>query len=112
MSPTNDCFCISWYPFCRVHDRIDIVGCQYGGNTFTLLLLYILQYVVYLRKDILACECDFAVVYSLLVHAPDTHGFPFEELLPLADDLFRRIPPHQLGAKCDEELQELIEDKK
>ena len=70
-----------------------------------------LKYVVSLKKEIMKVECDFAAIYNVLVHAPNTCGFDFGNLLPLADDLFRRIPPHKLGPKCDSELTQLIYNK-
>lgn len=69
------------------------------------------QYVVSLKKEIMKVECEFAAVYNVLVHAPSQYGFDFENLLPLADDLFRRIPPHKLGPQCDSELTQLIYNK-
>jgi hypothetical protein len=69
-------------------------------------------YIVHLKPHIVQSEPDNAVLHNLLVNAPDTNGFPFEHLLPLADDLFRRFPPHKLAAKCDDELRQLIREER
>lgn len=67
-----------------------------------------LQYVVHLRDDLFGCDCDFAAVHNLLVHAPVTHGVPFETLLPRADALMEAVPVSRLKTMCDETLTDLI----
>lgn len=68
----------------------------------------VLQYVVHLRDELFGCDCDFAAVHNLLVHAPATHGVPFETLLPCADELMEAVPVARLKTMCDETLTDLI----
>lgn len=56
----------------------------------------------------MSCECDFAALHNLLVHAPNTFGFPFEKILPRADEFFEKIPINKLKTLCDGELLKLI----
>jgi len=51
---------------------ICILSCT---NVVAIFLLY-LQYVIHLRQEILAAECDFSGIHDVLVRAPSVHGFP------------------------------------
>ena len=45
----------------------------------------------------------------MLAHVPDRRGLPFEELLPIADELMDIIPPSKLRVRADSDLRKLIE---
>ena len=97
-------FAMSWLLTWFAHDVKDVQAaariydcmlCSAPCFSLYLSAAYILQ--PRLRQDILSSECDFATLHNLLVHAPSTHGVPFEELLPQADALFERCPPASLA---------------
>lgn len=53
-------------------------------------------------------EPDFAMMHSALLRAPGKLGFPTDEIIPLADDLFERLPTKKLLRLCERPLQKLI----
>jgi len=95
-------FAISWIITWFAHDvkDLDAVARIYDAMLCSppCFLLYVsAAYLLHLRTEILECECDFASLHNLLVHAPATFGVPFEALLQRADSLLVSSPPALLA---------------
>lgn len=56
----------------------------------------------------MSTEADFAMLHSAISRAPGKQGFPVDDLIPVADDLFERLPTKKLLRICDRPLQKLI----
>lgn len=67
-----------------------------------------MQYIIHIRAEIMAAECDFSSIHNVVVRAPKELGFPVEKIIALADTLFARTPPDVLRRLADPELQKLI----
>lgn len=61
------------------------------------------QMVLYREKDVLACECDMAMVHCVLSRIPD--DLPFEYLIRRAGDLFIQFPPSILAKEAVEDYE-------
>ena len=43
-----------------------------------------MQYLVCLKKEILRCECDFAVLHNFLVKSPERYQMPIEKMIKVS----------------------------
>jgi len=75
--------------------------------------MYILQYVLCLKKDLLNCECDFSTLHNFLVKSPARNGeFPIEKMVKIADELMLRIPLNKLVANSTGDIKILVKQKR
>lgn len=65
--------------------------------------------VISVREVVLECECDFASVFDLLVHAPVKIGISIEDLITLADNILIIFPPEKLRKAVDVEVKRIID---
>ena len=65
--------------------------------------------VISVREVVLECECDFASVFDLLVHAPVKIGISIEDLINLADNILIIFPPEKLRKAVDAEVKRIID---
>ena len=65
--------------------------------------------VISVREVVLECECDFASVFDLLVHAPVKIGISIEDLITLADNILIIFPPEKLRKAVDAEVKRIID---
>jgi hypothetical protein len=65
--------------------------------------------VISVREMVLECECDFASVFDLLVHAPVKIGISIEDLITLADNIMFIFPPEKLRKTVDAEVRKIID---
>lgn len=65
--------------------------------------------VISVREVVLECECDFASVFDLLVHAPVKIGISIEDLITLADNILIIFPPEKLRKSVDVEVKRIID---
>ena len=65
--------------------------------------------VISIRELVLECECDFASVFDLLVHAPVKIGISAEDLITLADNILIIFPPEKLKKAADAEVRKIID---
>ena len=65
--------------------------------------------VISVREVVLGCECDFASVFDLLVHAPVKIGISIEDLITLADNILIIFPPEKLRKAVDAEVKRIID---
>lgn len=67
--------------------------------------------LIHCREEIFRCPCDFASLHNCIVHLFDGPGFPFEELLPVTDELMTLFTPTRLKALAAEELQRKVDSQ-
>jgi hypothetical protein len=107
-------FATSWLLTWFSHDErcIDNTARMYDALlcSHPLFIFYLCAaMVINIRVNVLECECDFASLYDLLVHAPAVHGISFEKLLIIADNLIVKIPPDKLRRLSNEDLKHMID---
>jgi hypothetical protein len=107
-------FATSWLITWFSHDEpcIDKIARMYDALlcSHPLFIFYLCAaMVISIREDVLECECDFASLYDLLVHAPAVHGIFFEKLLMIADNLILKITPDKLRRLSNKDLKHMID---
>eukprot|EP01036_Dinobryon_divergens_P022567 gene22563-30832_t len=72
----------------------------------------IFDYLVCLKKEILRCECDFAVLHNFLVKSPERYQMPIEKMIKLADKLWSMVPLTSLVASSSADIKILLKSNR
>lgn len=104
-------FSLSWIITWYSHDVYDL---NLVARLFDVFLssppsfpLYLAAAIVLHRKqELLATDCDFALVHNLISHLP--HDLPYDLLVTQALAMFRALPPPKLVKLGDRSLPSLI----
>ena len=107
-------FATSWLLTWFSHDMKDINDL---ARLFDVLLCSDPSYIIYLcaayllhfKDDIMQNECDFPTIHQFTTKIlPNQYGFPLEDMIALADVMFRKTSPNFVKKMVEPELLELL----
>ncbi|XP_013395671.1 TBC1 domain family member 20 isoform X2 [Lingula anatina] len=108
LAETGTIFCLSWLITWFGHVLSDFRHVVRLYDFFLachpMMPIYVAAAIVlYRQEEVLQCECDMAMIHSLLSKIPD--GLPYEQLISKAGDLYLQYPPEKLEQEANLQLK-------